>query len=158
MKITQSPGFVLLFGLLALSAAGEAKEYPPNSIGPAVMIQGVYGISYETVCSKHFCLNAMICTSGRIDFTGARIMLSRSDTSVQLRPSAGFFLARAGSSDDPSGHKSPWTGFIWPGIGLNLRTGRISTSIDASSAIGPRSSGSLGENFLTVSISLMYMF
>ena len=149
----------LCLALVLASSSDAGEPYPRNSLGPAALVQGLYGLSYERAVSRMFCINAMVCTSGDVDFIGTRLMLSRDDTAMLIRPSVGFCIVRGRASDSAGSDKSPWFGLIWPGIGINARTGDISIALNASAGYGANSpGGSLDDSFLTFSGALMYMF
>jgi hypothetical protein len=145
---------------LLITVSGVAEEYPLNSVGPAAIVMSAFtfGLSYERAVSHYFCLNAVASTSGDVDFGGVRLMLSRNDTALHFRPSIGFCMGRSRSSDEPSSYKSPWMGLFWPGIGINARSHRISTSIDLSACYNAKTGSSFEDNHLTISATIMYMF
>lgn len=149
-----------VFASVLITGRGFAEEYPVNSIGPVAVAvtQFTFGLSYERAISHYFCLNAVASTSGDDDFSGVRLMLSRNDTAILFRPSIGFCMGRERSSDEPSSHKSPWTGFFWPGFGLNVRINRVSTSLDFSACYNAGSGGTYQDNYATLSAAIMYMF
>jgi len=129
---------------------------PPNSIGPAYIADALFGINYERSISPLFCVDALAATSGRIDFGGLRLVLSRDEPSFQVRPSLGMCMVRGRPDDEDADSNSPWFGFVWPAIGFGERFGRISATEDIGLIYG--NTGEEDNAYPALSAALMYMF
>jgi hypothetical protein len=145
------------FASMALTGQAQAA-HPPNSIGPAWIAEDLFGVNYEHALSSLFSIDALACTSGDIDFGGMRLVLSKAEPSFQIRPSLGICMVR-GELDEPEQEDShgPWYGFIWPGIGVDYRTGCVSTTADISVIYGNTGQDE-DEGYGALSASVMYMF
>lgn len=143
--------------LLVCGAASHA--YPSNSLGLGYVAENLFGLNYELAVSNWFGVNALAATSGEIDVVGMRLMLSRAEPSLQVRPSLGLCMVRGeyDEENEEEEDESPWFGFVWPGLGLNYRfAGRFSAVADISAIYGDTGEGD--EVYGVLSAALMYMF
>lgn len=153
-KMTGIPAMIVSIFLFCGSASAA---FPANSIGPAFIADRLFGLNYERAISPWFGIDVLGATSGKIDFAGMRLMLSRQDPAFQVRPSLGMCMVRGEYDEGESEEDSPWFGFIWPGLGINYRAaGHLSVTLDLSAIYG--NTGEDDEIFGALSAALMYMF
>src|SRR5512136_2468956 len=104
---------------VAIALAGAARAgYPANSLGPAYIAEDLAGINYERSISNWFSLDALVASSGRIDFGGVRLVLARTEPSFQIRPSVGICMVRGKTDEGDQDSNTPWFGFLWPSLGI----------------------------------------
>jgi hypothetical protein len=150
-------GLLPMVVILLIAGGAAHAQYPANSIGPAYIAEDLFGINYERSISPWFSIDVLAATAGRLDFGGVRLVLSRDEPSFQFRPSLGMCVIRGEYDEgDDAGEHSPWFGFIWPGIGINYRSGRISGTLDLGAIYG--NTGEDDETYAVLSTSVMYMF
>lgn len=125
-----------------------------NSLGPVFVAIDLFGIGYERSVSEWFSLGIMACSSGETDFAGVKMLLSNRSAGLQLRPSLGFCADRRDDRHASGQTDIRW--FVWPGLGLFGRFGRISVSADFSA--GSQGPGIPDDGIIIISTALMYMF
>jgi len=143
---------ILLTDLQAVFARGEApaRTWPSNALGPVTINAILFGLGYERAISGSFAIDAVYAASSKVDVTGARMLLSRLDTSVLLRPSLGLLAVRDGEES------GPWYLCVWAGFGACVRAGPVAVVLDLSAAYGEEHSPEDG--FIGLTGSLRYLF
>lgn len=128
--------WLVLLTFLAGAGAVRAREgappvvHPPNALGPVTVNARLFGLGYERAVGGNLAIDAVYTASSEVDLTGARLMLSRLDTPILLRPSLGLL----GLRDREEG--GPWYLCVWAGFGACARVGPVAVLLDLSAAYG----------------------